>query len=191
MTSLRHIEKSFGGKAVLRDVSLDIPAGVTCLMGVSGSGKTTLLRILLGLETPDGGAVENRPARMAVLFQEDRLVEPLTVRANLRLALGEAFDAAKAEACLVSLGLTGALGLTVSTLSGGMKRRVALCRALLCDAPLLVLDEPFKGLDEENRLRAIDAVRADSLRRPALVVTHDARECDLLGGRVIRLGEGR
>lgn len=187
MTRLIDICKAFDGKPVLEHVTMSLAPGVTCLMGVSGRGKTTLLRILTGLETPDSGTVEDRPGRIAVQFQEDRLVESLTVGRNLKLALGRAYDAGKAESCLASLGLPGCLNMTVSTLSGGMKRRVSLARALLYPAPLLVLDEPFQGLDADTRGAAIAAVRRGAEGRAALVVTHEAKDCELLGGRLITL----
>lgn len=189
MIEMTHIAKSFDGKAVLTDFSLTIAEGVTCLMAPSGRGKTTLLRILLGLETPDAGQIAGTPDRVAVLFQEDRLMDSLTVGMNLKLALGRAYDAAKAEACLAQLGMQGSLRLTVSTLSGGMKRRVALARALLYPAPLLVLDEPFQGLDEETRRLAIRAVKQSAQGRAALVVTHDPEDVALLGGRLVHLQE--
>lgn len=188
-TILRDISKAYDGKIVLRHVSLEITDGVTCLMGPSGRGKTTLLRILLGLEPPDAGQILHPPERVSVLFQEHRLVESLTVGLNLKLALGAAFDPARAEGQMAALGMPDSLGLTVSTLSGGMKRRTALSRALLFDAPLLVLDEPFQGLDADTRLLAIEAVKRDAERRPVLAVTHDPGECALLGGRVVQLDE--
>lgn len=187
MIELRDISKAYADKQVLDHVSLALQPGVTCLMGISGRGKTTLLRILMGLETPDAGEVRGRPARMAVQFQEDRLVDSLTVGANLKLALGVAYDARRAEDCLRALGLPECLRVTAATLSGGMKRRVSLARALLFDAPLLILDEPFQGLDDETRLLAIAAVKGAAQGRTALVVTHDAQDCALLGGRIVHL----
>ncbi len=187
MIELNDISKAFEGKPVLAHVSLQVPGGITCLMGVSGRGKTTLLRILLGLEAPDAGQVIGRPERIAVQFQEDRLVETLTVGRNLKLALGRAYDEQRAESCLTALGLPDSLGLRVSTLSGGMKRRVSLARALLFPAPLLVLDEPFQGLDDATRQRAIAAVRAYARDRAALVVTHDADDAAALGANLINL----
>ncbi|MBQ7518789.1 MAG: ATP-binding cassette domain-containing protein [Clostridia bacterium] len=189
MIEMNHIAKAFDGKAVLTDFSLSLGDGITCLMAPSGRGKTTLLRILLGLETADAGQITGRPDRIAVLFQEDRLMDSLTVGLNLKLALGRAYAPREAEALLAALGMPGSLHLTVSTLSGGMKRRAALARALLYPAPLLVLDEPFQGLDEDTRRLAIDAVRHSARGRTALVVTHDPEDVGLLGGRLIHLQE--
>ena len=187
MIRLIDISKSYDGKPVLSHVNLTLEPGITCLMGVSGRGKTTLLRILLGLETPDGGQVEGRPDRVAVQFQEDRLVESLTVGRNLKLALGRDYNAEKAEACLAALGLPDSQRLHVSVLSGGMKRRVALARALLYPAELLVLDEPFQGLDADTRQAALAAVRQAAKGRTALIVTHEAQDCRQLSARLITL----
>ena len=187
MIRLNDISKAYDGKQVLNHVSLSLDDGVTCLMGASGRGKTTLLRVLLGLETPDGGQVEGRPDRIAVQFQEDRLVDTLTVGRNLKTALGRDYDEGAAEKCLTALGMPGCLGHRIDTLSGGMKRRVSLARALLYPAKLLVLDEPFQGLDAGTREAAVAAVREAARGCAALVVTHDPRDCQALGGRLVQL----
>ena len=187
MIRFTDIYKRFDEKAVLSGVSLELDKGITCLMGASGAGKTTLLRILTGLETPDSGRIQNVPSRMAVMFQEDRLTQSLTVRGNLRLALGRQYDKEKTQRLLNALLLPNVMDEQVSTLSGGMKRRVALCRALLFDADLLVLDEPFKGLDEETKRTVMDVIKAHCADRTALIVTHDEDEAAYLGARVVRL----
>lgn len=185
---LRGISKSYGGRPVLAGLSLTVPAGqVSCWCGPSGCGKTTLLRILTGLEAPDCGEITGVPARIAMVFQEDRLVDSLTVRANLRLALGAGYDPADAQALLNELDLPDALRRTVGELSGGMKRRVALARALLYDAPLLVLDEPFKGLDETTARQCMDALARRAAGRAVLLVTHDAQEGDYLHARTLQM----
>lgn len=182
------VTKAFGSNKVIEDLDLTIQDGkFTVLVGASGCGKTTLLRILTGLEAPDCGEITGVPARIAMVFQEDRLVDSLTVRANLRLALGAGYDPADAQALLNELDLPDALRRTVGELSGGMKRRVALARALLYDAPLLVLDEPFKGLDETTARQCMDALARRAAGRAVLLVTHDAQEGDYLHARTLQM----
>lgn len=182
------VTKAFGSNKVIEDLDLTIQDGkFTVLVGASGCGKTTLLRILTGLEAPDCGEITGVPARIAMVFQEDRLVDSLTVRANLRLALGGGYDPADAQALLNELDLPDALRRTVGELSGGMKRRVALARALLYDAPLLVLDEPFKGLDETTARQCMDALARRAAGRAVLLVTHDAQEGDYLHARTLQM----
>jgi NitT/TauT family transport system ATP-binding protein len=169
---------------VLRDVTFTAGTGITCVMAPSGGGKTTLLRILLGLERPDSGTYGGI-ARWAAVFQEDRLLPHLDAMANLRFALGSDLDPARAAALLEALGLDDAEGKPVRDYSGGMRRRLALARALLAPADALALDEPFTGLDRENRDRCLDHVRRLAAEKPVLLVTHDP--ADAAGARVIRL----
>ena len=188
VVSLRDIVVEFDGQRILDGLNLDIhDKEFVTLLGPSGCGKTTLLRILTGLEAPDCGEITGVPARIAMVFQEDRLVDSLTVRANLRLALGAGYDPADAQALLNELDLPDALRRTVGALSGGMKRRVALARALLYDAPLLVLDEPFKGLDETTARQCMDALARRAAGRAVLLVTHDAQEGDYLHARTLQM----
>lgn len=180
--------KSFGDKTVLRDVSMAFPPGsVTCLMGPSGCGKTTLLRIVMGLVKPDRGRVSGVPEGISVLFQEDRLCQGFSPVANVRLVTGRSVPEEEIRELLGRLGLEDSLDLPARELSGGMSRRAALCRALLASGELLILDEPFKGLDPETRERAAGLVREYARGRTLLFVTHDSREAALLGGTVRRL----
>ena len=169
-----HVDKSYGGIAVLRDVTFSAGPGVTCVEGPSGSGKTTLLRLLLGLEKPDGGSISGAGClHWAVVFQEDRLLEHLDAAGNLRFALGADFRPWEAAQLLAELGLPAAEGKPAGEYSGGMKRRLALARALLAESDALALDEPFSGLDRESRARAEEAVRRRTAGKPVLLVTHD------------------
>ena len=151
MIGAEHIWKAYGAEEVLRDVSFAAPAGqIACLMAPSGRGKTTLLRILLGLEAPDRGRVlRPEPCRWSAVFQEDRLLEQLDAMGNLRFVLGTVLEEGRALALLEELGLDGRDPKPVRAYSGGMRRRLALARALLAPFDALVLDEPFTGLDEE------------------------------------------
>ena len=186
--SVEHLCKAYGGRPVLRDVSFSAGQGVTCVMAPSGAGKTTLLRILLGLETADGGIIRGlEGARASAVFQEDRLLEHLTGPENLRFVLGPAYEAASTSVLLERLGLTELGTKPVREYSGGMKRRLSLARALCMPFDLLVLDEPFTGLDGENRCRAMDCIRAAAEGKTVLLVTHDAEDASGLDARIITL----
>lgn len=180
--------KSYGGVPVLQDLSFAAGPGVTCLMAPSGAGKTTLLRILLGLESPDSGTVGvPRNCRWAAVFQEDRLLERLDAMGNLRFVLGTDLREAEAAALLAELGLDDVGTKKVRDFSGGMKRRLALARALLVPSDALVLDEPFTGLDEENRAKAIACIRRLGAEKPVLLVTHDETDAVGLKAAILRI----
>lgn len=163
--------KARSGKPVLTDLTAVFPKGITCIAAPSGTGKTTLLRLLLGLERPDGGTILGADCRWAAVFQEDRLLERLPAAANLRFALGEV--PREAGNMLERLGLPPEDSRPVREWSGGMKRRLALARALLAPSDALALDEPFTGLDEENRARCLALIRAAAEGKPVLLATHD------------------
>ena len=180
---LEHISKSYAETVVFRDFSARLPLReTTVITGVSGGGKTTLLRLILGLETPDAGAITGVPTRRAAVFQEDRLCPQLTALENVLLVAGRKRER-EARDMLARLGLGESPAVPAAELSGGMRRRCALARALCAEFDLLALDEPFKGLDEANRRAAMDAVRgALSGDKTVLLVTHDAAEAEFFGG---------
>lgn len=180
--------KSYEGVSVLRDVTFSAEVGVTCIMAPSGAGKTTLLRILLGLEHSDSGTVTGLAgARISAVFQEDRLLEQLDARGNLRFVLGKQYDEQAASGLLAELGLADVGEKPVREYSGGMKRRLALARALLVPFDLLILDEPFTGLDVENRRRAAACVQSRSAGKIVLLVTHEKEDAAGLDARIITL----
>ena len=121
------------------------------------------------------------------MFQEDRLLEHLDAMGNLRFVLGAALDEPAAGALLTELGLGDTAGKPVREFSGGMKRRLALARALLAPSDALALDEPFTGLDGENRERAIACIRRAAREKPVLLVTHEEADATGLAARIIRL----
>ncbi len=187
-----HIYKSYGGRAVLEDVSFSAGEGVMCVMGPSGAGKTTLLRIVLGLERPDRGHVSGMEgARVSAVFQEDRLLPGRTALENLRFVQGTDYDEAGDRALLAELGLEDVDGRPVREFSGGMRRRTALARALCVPFDLLALDEPFAGLDEENRRRCLAAVRRYGAGKRTLLVTHAPEDAAALDAAVLCLGRNR
>ena len=167
MIAVHKLCKAFGGKAVLQDFSCELEEGrVTALMAPSGAGKTTLLRILLGLETADSGEITGLSGkRLAAVFQEDRLLDFMTPVDNIRLPEPK-IERAVILREMAAMGLTGCENQPVRELSGGMRRRVAILRALLCGADVIALDEPFKGLDEATRARVIDETKRLCRGRP-------------------------
>lgn len=169
--------KAFDGKPVLRDFSLRLaPGDRYCLMGPSGCGKTTALRLLMGLLKPDSGEIRGlNGLKLSVVFQENRLLEQLTAVDNLRLV--SPAPESDITAMLLQTGLDAkSLTLPVRDFSGGMKRRVALCRALIADYDILFLDEPFKGLDDETKAKVMAMVNHSTDGKTVVMVTHDSRE---------------
>lgn len=184
---LEHIHKRYGEKVVLRDFSTRFPAGTcTCIMGPSGCGKTTLLRLILGLEEADGGTISGRRFPMSAVFQENQLFEDFSALSNVSAvcARGSRQEAARQ---LSALGLAGSLHAPVRTLSGGMKRRVAIARAVLAPGELLILDEPFTGLDRDTKAVVLDYLKAHTQGRTLILVTHDPAERDALANQVLEM----
>ncbi|MDR1766673.1 MAG: ATP-binding cassette domain-containing protein [Lachnospiraceae bacterium] len=208
---VRGLCKSYGDLTVFDHGDFDFACGQThILMGESGCGKTTLLRLLMGLEKPDGGTVEGvDPGSMAAVFQEDCLCLNLTPVTNVALvctmqgsvgagggktppgmALPLPHRVRKRDMRrnimdhLERVGLGEAAFRPTRELSGGMRRRVAIVRAMACGADTIFMDEPFKGLDEKNRDECIAYVRDLSAGKTLIVVTHSPEECELLGGQL-------
>ena len=186
---LRNLSKSFDGRAVLSGLNHRFADGrITCIVGPSGCGKTTLLNLLLGLTVPDSGEILGLPKnRIATVFQEDRLIEHISALANIRIVLRRGYPTEDILRAMKAVGLEDAALQPVRELSGGMKRRVALVRALLAESDLVLMDEPFKGLDAATRETVILFARPLLAGRTALIVTHDPAETQMLGAEIFEL----
>ena len=172
----------YGDKLVLDRFSLKIPgSGLTALSGPSGCGKTTLLRVLAGLTAPESGTVEGVAAsRTAFLFQEDRLLPWRTVGQHITDVLPRSRRGERAD-WLAFAELTGEEGAYPAALSGGMARRLALARCAALGGDLLLLDEPFAGVDPGRAARILERLR--SLGTPVILASHQApvlAACDLV-----------
>ncbi|NCC75790.1 MAG: ABC transporter ATP-binding protein [Clostridia bacterium] len=174
---IRRVSKSYAGRPVLDQFSVVLPDHeTTVIMGPSGCGKTTLLRLLMGLEHPDDGQIEGLPVKISAVFQEERLCSPFSAQANVRLVTGKSVSRQTIEQHLAEIGLSGSIEQPVRTLSGGQQRRVSIVRAMLADSDLIVLDEPFKGLDADTKRSVLTYVQSKAKGKTLLVVTHDAAE---------------
>lgn len=187
---IHDVFKSFGDKKALEGISTVFPGGsVSCIMGESGCGKTTLLNILLGLSRPDSGSISGLPSLASAVFQEDRLCVDFSVRTNVRITARAGTTPQDISLALAALGLEGNEKTPVRELSGGMKRRVALARALLADGELIILDEPFTGLDEANRDAAAEFILNNRRGRTVIFVTHDKSDIARMGAvKVVEMG---
>ena len=190
---IKDVSKSFNGQKVLDNFNLNIESVHSYILtGPSGCGKTTLLRLILGLEEPDGGTVKllgdyKYPfINSGVVFQEDRLCEDYDAVTNVTMVSKKVFRQTVIEE-LKKLLPKEALFKPVKELSGGQRRRVAIVRDCVVPSDVLIMDEPFTGLDARARSEAIAYIRDKQGTGPLVITTHDTKGLEF--GRLIDLGQ--
>ena len=196
MVTLQNVTLSYrdgkSTKTVLDDLSLTIPSGkMTVIMGPSGCGKTTLLRVVAGLQATTTGNVTRETDNISYLFQDTALLPWLTAAENVNLVLSDTKRTlGEAAEWLRRVDLSGEANTYPASLSGGMRQRVALARALSTDADLLLLDEPFRGMDEELHAKMRELILACRKGKTTVLVTHDLQDAAMADCR-ITFGENR
>ena len=177
MIELKNVSFSYDENQILNNFNLTVNGGECVqLYGISGSGKTTVSRLILGLEKANSGNIVV-PQKISTVFQEDRLLENIDLQKNIRLVLSKEF------------GLYDVRKKKISTLSGGMKRRVALVRAIAYSGDALILDEPFNGLDKDNKQIAANIIKREFINKnkPVLLITHIKEDAELLDAKIISI----
>ncbi len=178
-----NITKNYGKKTVLRSFHLELDNHeVTCLLGPSGCGKTTLMRIGAGLEKIEKGSVTERPKKCSFVFQEDRLLPWYRAVDNMTI-LG--VSKSRALEALDSVGLGKEESSFPDTMSGGMRRRLAIARALAFGGDYYFLDEPCRGLDSTTKAEVLTAIKKMIGNKGALLITHDKDEALVLAHRIL------
>lgn len=188
---IKGVDKAYETQKVLKNFSLTMEnGGHYCLMAPSGGGKTTLLRILSGLEQADNGVIEGMPEHIGMVFQEDRLCEEYDTITNIMLTArrgGKGMTTWQVREEALKLLPEECLAKPVRELSGGMRRRCAILRAMLSDSDIIMMDEPFTGLDEENRRKSAAYILERLEGRTLLAATHRNGDVELLHAMRVEL----
>lgn len=192
---LINIEKNFGNKKIYDKFSLTFEEGkINCILGKSGCGKSTLLNIIANLEEINSGEIIGVPEKIAYVFQEDRLIEWNSIYTNMELPLLKFYTKDEREEKIKNILREVELEYYINSypkeLSGGMRQRANIARALLYNGELLLMDEPFKSLDKSSKENIIKIFKKNHLEKnnTVIMVTHDINEALSLGDNIFILG---
>ncbi|EPB9412228.1 ABC transporter ATP-binding protein [Clostridium perfringens] len=192
---LINIEKNFGSKKIYDKLYLTFEEGkINCILGRSGCGKSTLLNIIANLEEVNSGEIIGVPEKIAYVFQEDRLIEWNSIYTNMELPLLKTYAKderkEKIKNILREVELGDCMNSYPKELSGGMRQRANIARALLYNGELLLMDEPFKSLDKSSKEDIIEIFKKNHLEKnnTVIMVTHDINEALSLGDNIFILG---
>lgn len=180
---ITNLTKKYGAKTVFENYSNTLEInGILLVKGSSGCGKTTLMKMIAGLEDYNG-EISVPTDRISFMFQEDRLIPFISVLKNVTAVS----DSETAKKILRKLGLEKEFDSPPLSLSGGMRRRAALARALSYPSDLVILDEPFKGLDDALRQTVIEIIKEESKLRDFIIVTHESFDGEFEDGKILYL----
>ena len=214
MIKMESIHKSFNSKSVIKGISLNIEKGESiCIVGSSGVGKSVLLKIMIGLLSPDSGRVlfeskivhklsfkklQEMRSKIGMVFQFGALFDSMTVYDNISLVLKKIFELnqieidSKVKDCLLEVGMEGSENLMPAELSGGMKKRVGIARALAINPKYILYDEPTTGLDPimTDTINKLIKKFHVSKKITSIIVTHDMKTVQAVSERVIMIHKG-
>ena len=193
---IKNLNKSFQGKKVFGNFSLTLDSSqINCIIGGSGGGKSTLLNMIAGLLKKDSGTIEGvNEEEISYIFQEDRLLSWLTIRENMELFIYNYYDKEEAEELMKKifklLNIEETFQEYPGNLSGGMRQRVNIARALIKPSKLILMDEPFKSLDYKTKYLIIKELKEvfQKEKRMVIFVTHDVEEAIFMDGKIYVLG---
>lgn len=193
---IKDLSKSYEGKQIFKDFSLTLESKkVNSIIGASGGGKSTLLNIIAGLLEKDSGSVFGvNEEEISYIFQEDRLLEWLTVRENIEIFIYNYYSREEAEKVIDKifniLNIKDTLNEYPAKLSGGMRQRVNIARALIKPSKVILMDEPFKSLDYKTKYLIIKELKSIFQKEDRMVifVTHDVDEAIFMEGNIYVLG---
>ncbi len=205
MLKVSNLQYRYKNAAILYTYNIEVKPGViVAILGQSGSGKSTFLDLVAGFVEPSSGSiildekeliglpVEKRP--ITILFQDHNLFEHLTVQKNILLGVSKVLkdsieEVEKVKKILKKVGLEEFEHTVASQLSGGQQQRVALARVLIRREPILLLDEPFTGLDEETRIEMLDLVKNITVEYNlhTIMVTHEIEDCERIANKVYKM----
>jgi len=181
--TIENLCKSYGNNHVLNSINFQFEAGkISCLMGESGIGKTTLLKILMGLEKMDSGSIcgIDDNTKISAVFQEERLCDNLTSLGNILMVCDKTISKGEIKKQLSVVLPENVVLKKVSLLSGGMRQRVAIVRAMIVSSDIVLMDEPFKGLDVDTKKVVRDYILANQRGRTVLIITHNSEDATML-----------
>lgn len=183
MIKLNNLSIKYNKNIIIDNLSFEFKKGFNAIVGASGEGKTSIINAILGL-IPYEGSIECDSKNFSAVFEEDRLCDNFSVLQNLKLVCN---DVSKIDDALKTLSLFESKDTIINELSFGMKRRIAIIRAIIADYDVLILDEPFKGLDEDIKLITMNYIKEKTSDKTVILISHDPSEVSFYNCNILRI----